>query len=204
MTNPTSVSLLYRVRDHSDKSAWDEFAGLYYGLIRYWLKSQGLDAENADDAAQEVMVYVSGNLAEFEHSGRPGAFRNWLRKVTSNRLREHWRKRDRRQINEGLNLGEMADALADEHSQASRVWNLEHDRYVLEYLLQAVSERFQETSLQAFRRIAIDQRPAKEVASELGISLGAARVAQSRVLRALREIGGGLVTIPELVFERQG
>jgi RNA polymerase sigma-70 factor (ECF subfamily) len=191
--NPTSVSLLYRVRDQTDQASWDEFAKLYYGLIQRWLKAQGVRSQDADDVAQEVMVFVSGGIGNFEHNGRQGAFRSWLRRVTSNRLREHWRKRDRRKNREGPDLGDMAEALADDRSNVSRVWNLEHDRFVLEYLLEAVTERFQESSLLAFRKIALDQRPAEEVADELGMSLGAVRVAQSRVLRALREIGGGLV-----------
>ena len=38
-----------------------------------------------------------------------------------------------------------------------------------------------------------EQQSAEEVATDLGMTLGAARVAQHRVLRALKESGDGLV-----------
>ena len=75
----------------------------------------------------------------------------------------------------------------------SRVWNLEHDRFVLNYLLSSIGDRFQESSVTAFRGVVLEERPAQEVADQLGMSVGAVRVAQSRVLRALREVGAGLV-----------
>ena len=45
----------------------------------------------------------------------------------------------------------------------------------------------------SFRGVALEQRPAEEVADELGMSVGTVRVAQCRVLRALREVGEGWV-----------
>ena len=192
MREPTSVSLLCRVRDQADTESWREFAELYYDVIQRWLCAQGVHPHDADDVAQEVMSYVSNQLSSFEHNGRRGAFRSWLRRITSNRLREFWRKRDRRRTT-GPDLGEMADELAERDSALSQVWKVEHDRYVLDHLLATVADRFQGSSLAAFRRVVLEECPAAEVADELGMSIGAVRVAQSRVLKALREVGEGLV-----------
>lgn len=193
MKDITSVSLIARARDSQDKDSWDEFAGLYGELIRRWLSLQGVQSPDADDVVQEVMSYVFRALSSFEHNGRPGAFRNWLRQVTSNRLREFWRAKKRQAAGGGPDLGEVAEQLADEHSGVSRVWREEYNHYVVGHLLSIVAERFQESSVKAFKRVVLDQRPAKEVADELGMSLGAVRVAQSRVLGALRELGEGLI-----------
>ena len=190
MHNATSISLLHRVRNQSDAAAWDEFAELYYALIHRWLRSQGVQSQDADDVVQEVMTYVCGNIANFEHNGRPGAFRHWLRRVMVNRLHEFWKAR-RQKGGGSPNLSELADQLADGRSGVSRVWRQEHNRCVLEHLMTAVRGRFQEQSLQAFRGLALEQRPAEDVAEELGMSVGAVRVAQCRVLQALREIGDG-------------
>ena len=188
MHNPTSVSLLYRVRNQDDPGSWEEFAELYYGLLHRWLRGQGVQHQDAADVAQDVMAYVCREIGNFEHNGRTGAFRRWLRLCMANRLREFWKKR-KRACGDGAKLDQLADLLADGSSGVSRVWRVEHDRFVLEHLMTAVSGRFQEQSLQAFRGVALEERPADEVAAELGMTVGAVRVAQCRVLQALREIG---------------
>ena len=45
----------------------------------------------------------------------------------------------------------------------------------------------------AFRRLVIDEEDAATVAAELEMTVGAARVAQHRVLKALKESGSGLL-----------
>ena len=90
-------------------------------------------------------------------------------------------------------MGQVAEQLADERSGVSRIWRTEYDRYVIDYLLTRVASRFQENSVVAFQKVVLEQQSAKEVADELGMSLGAVRVAQSRVLRALRELGESMI-----------
>ena len=193
MKDVTSVSLLHRVRVADDSESWREFATLYERLIRGWLRTQGVQPSDADDIVQEVLVYVQREVAGFEHNGRNGAFRNWLRQVTINRLREFWRKKSRQRGSGGPDLGDIADQLADDKSGVSRVWRDEYNRHVVDHLLAQLSDRFQDKSLRAFREIVISERPAQDVADELGMSLGAVRVAQSRVLRMLREMGAELL-----------
>lgn len=192
MHNATSVSLLYRVRNQTDSGSWEEFAELYYSMVHRWLRSQGVSSHDADDVVQDVMSYVCREIGNFDHNGRRGAFRHWLRRIMVNRLHEHFRKRNRRG-GDAADLGELAGQLADGRSGVSRVWRQEHDRCVLEHLLSTVGSRFQEKSLDAFRGVALEQRPAEEVADELGMTVGTVRVAQCRVLRALREIGEGWI-----------
>ena len=45
----------------------------------------------------------------------------------------------------------------------------------------------------AFKRVVLDEERAAVVASELGITVNAVRIAQARVLRALRQLGKGLI-----------
>ena len=123
---------------------------------------------------------------------RTGAFRAWLKQITLNCLRDHWRKKNR-QGGGGPNLDDLANQLEDNASQQSIIWNAEHDRYVLEKLLENIAERHSERSVTVFRRIAIQQEDAEVVAQELDMSLGAARVAQHRVFKALKEAGAGLL-----------
>jgi RNA polymerase sigma-70 factor (ECF subfamily) len=50
-----------------------------------------------------------------------------------------------------------------------------------------IRSEFEERTWRAFWGVAVDDRPAAEVAAELGMSPGAVYIAKSRVLRRLRE-----------------
>ena len=83
----TSLSLLERVRRDSDAPSWARLLGIYEPLLSYWLRSQGLQDSDVHDVVQDILVIVCQELPEFQHNGRAGAFRNWLRQVMINCLR---------------------------------------------------------------------------------------------------------------------
>ena len=61
------------------------------------------------------------------------------------------------------------------------------DRNLFDRALELIRCEFEERTWQAFWLTAVEDRPAGEVALELGMTPGAVRVAKSRVLRRLRE-----------------
>lgn len=193
MSNLTRLTLLERVRDTTTGESWQEFAHVYEALVMSWLRSQQVQAHDIDDVRQEVLSAVYQEIGSFEHNGRPGAFRNWLRKITSNRLHRLWQKRGSGPPQAGPDLSELADQLADPDSALAAAWDREHNRYVVEFLLDQIADRFSTQSMEVFERIALNEEPAQQVADELDMTLGAARVAQHRVLKALREMGQGWI-----------
>ena len=68
---------------------------LYGPLIRRWLQQHDTPEADADDLAQEVLLVLARDLGDFDHNGRTGAFRLWVRSITANRLRDYWRRTDR-------------------------------------------------------------------------------------------------------------
>src|SRR5262245_6448396 len=92
----TSASLLDRLRLQSDE-AWQELYKLYQPLIHHWLLRDLTLRDEADDLVQEVMSVVVRELPAFQRE-RSGSFRAWLRTITLNRLRAHWRGRQRRAV----------------------------------------------------------------------------------------------------------
>jgi RNA polymerase sigma factor (sigma-70 family) len=196
MGEATRITLLDRVRQTQSGDSWAEFAAVYDALIFAWLRQQAVAEADADDIRQEVMQTVVTEIARFDHNGRPGAFRNWLRQITANRMRRLWQQRQRRPGGSGgPDVGELADQLEDDQSRLTHVWDADHDRFVLNRLLGMLVGRFSAKSLAAFRRLAIGQEDPQQVAKDLGMTLGAARVAQHRVLRALKELGEGLIDV---------
>ena len=67
--------------------------GVYEPLLRGWLRRKEVLGHDSDDLVQNVLAVVVRRMADFEHNGRPGAFRTWLRTITLNCLREYWREK---------------------------------------------------------------------------------------------------------------
>jgi RNA polymerase sigma factor (sigma-70 family) len=190
----TSASLLERVRASSDADSWQRLVAIYDPLVRGWLRRHVLAEDDVDDVSQEVMSVVVRRLAEFQHNGRIGAFRTWLKTITANCLRDHWRR--------GKNLPRAAgesgfegilSQLADPGSELSRIWDLDHDRHVARQLLHLLRGEFEPRTWNAFQRTALEGASASDVAAELGLSTNAVFIARSRVLARLRQEAAELI-----------
>ena len=190
MGNLTRLTLLERVRDSNAGDSWKEFVDGYDALVMSWLRAQNVHSHDAEDIRQEVLATVYQEIASFQHNGRPGAFRHWLRTITSHRLHRLWQKRG---TTAGPDLAQLAEQLANPTSPLAIAWDQEHNRYVVDFLLDQISSRFSRQTMAAFERIALKEEPAQQVADDLEMTLGAARVAQHRVLKALRELGRGWI-----------
>ncbi len=190
----TSVSLLQLACNAPHSAAWLRLTEIYSPLLQARIGQYGLQAADADDLIQEVLLTVSRELPTFEHAGRRGAFRSWLRTILVHRLRDFWRSRKYRPAAAGGSTwAEQIEQLADDSSNASREWNLEHDRHVMARLLESVRPRFEPQTWAAFHRQMFDGQRADAVAAELGMPLNSVYVARSRVLSTLRREAAGLI-----------
>jgi RNA polymerase sigma-70 factor (ECF subfamily) len=167
--------------------------GLYQPLIHGWLLRQHVLPQEAEDLTQDVLAVVVKELPRFEHAGRPGAFRAWLRTVTVNRARLYWREGSARAGGAGRVALATIEELADPDSSLSRLWDEEHDAHLLQRLLALMEQEFEPATLQAFRRLTFDAASGQQVADELGMSLAAVYGAKSRVLQRLRQEAEGLL-----------
>jgi RNA polymerase sigma-70 factor (ECF subfamily) len=190
--NLTSRSLLDRLKGATPNAPdWLKLQTIYRPLIRAWLaRVPGLRAD-ADDLVQDVFVVIVRELPRFERR-RDGAFRAWLRQVTVNRVRSFRRAR-RGQL---AGVGDEADSflaqLADPASDFAKQWDRDHDAHVFRTLLATIERDFEPRTWRAFTRLVLDERPAADVAAELGMSKNAVLLAKSRILKRLREEAEGL------------
>lgn len=190
---PTSISLLERLHDdHS--GAWNQWQAIYAPMLRAWMRRYDVQDADADDLIQEVMLAVAKEVGTFDHNGRYGAFRSWLKRILVHRLRDFWRARQRRAVATGdSDVFQRLKQLEDPASELSQLWDHEHDRYVLGKLLVLAEPNFAPETWRAFRRVVIDRVSAVEVATECGMTPNAVFVAKSRVLSRLRQEAAGLV-----------
>jgi RNA polymerase sigma factor (sigma-70 family) len=183
----TSFSLLQRLHDRRDALAWGHLVRVYMPLMHAWLRAAGLQAADCEDLTQQVLQILNRKIAEFKHNGHTGAFRTWLHNITRNVLRDFYRSRPMPEA-----ASSILDQLAQPTSELSRQWDDEYNHHVIRGLLELVQPEFSVSTMQAFRRVVLDEAPAAVVAQELGLSVNAVLIAKSRVLARLRQEGQGL------------
>lgn len=190
----TSPSLLQRLSGSDADTSWRTFFDLYAPLIERWLKRHFVGDTDCQDLAQEVLIVVSRRLKDFEHNQRTGAFRNWLRQITVNCLRDFWRKqRITPKGAGGSDFQATLQELEDSTSNLSQVWDREHDAFVTAALLKQIQPSFEPRTWTAFQRVVLDGVSADEAAAELGITTNAVFIAKSRVLSKLRQEARGFL-----------
>jgi RNA polymerase sigma-70 factor (ECF subfamily) len=192
MADETSESWLQQLRDPRNSDSWRRFMDNYAPFIRTYLSRQGLPEHDTDDVVQSVLAVVVRRLPEFNRQ-RAGSFRSWLRTITSNCLRELWRSRKKERAAGGDAVERLCEQLEDPSSGPSVLWDKQHERFLLEYLLERVKPEFRPSTWRAFQRLVLDGQNPTEVARELGISVNAVTIARSRVLKRLREVGADVI-----------
>jgi len=184
----TSISLLERLRRPAEHEAWARFVQLYTPLLFYWARRTGLPPQDAADLVQEVLTVLLQKLPEFQYE-QEKSFRNWLRTITLNKWRDFCRRRaaspailDPREIEEAQSP-DPSDAFAE----------VEYRQRLVARALEIMKREFQPDTWKACWECLAADRPAAEVADELGLTANAVYLAKSRVLRRLREELQGLL-----------
>src|SRR5262249_46088351 len=115
----TRKSLLLRAQT-GEENAWKDLTDQYRPLILGWLKRQGVAARDVDDLSQEILLSVVKYLPNFEHSGRPGAFRSWLRTIVCSRTIDYLRAIDASTQASGASAA--LQQIEDPNSDLNRRW----------------------------------------------------------------------------------
>jgi RNA polymerase sigma-70 factor (ECF subfamily) len=188
--NSLQNSLLVRLRSQDDE-AWRRLDHLYGPVVFGWCRGAGVLAEDAADLRQEVFRSVAGSIASFRRDKPGDSFRGWLWRITQNKLRDFFRRRQHHpQAAGGTSFQQQLQEVpfstdADEGSVAPHPSAAENQD-VFRRALELVRSEFADATWQAFWRVVVDGRAPTEVAAELGMSAGAVYVAKSRVLRRCR------------------
>ncbi len=191
--NETSLTLLEQVRaNHAE--AWDRLVDLYAPLVRYWGRRSQLGDEDVAEVFQETFRAVATHIQSFRRDRKDDSFRGWLRTITTNKIRDHFRRLDGQAIAEGGSVGQMklaaiSDPLSDEDE------NSEQDimRASVHRMLEMVRCDFEPRTWEAFWKCQVEGRGTDEIGMQLGMTPAAVRKAKYRVLRRLREELDGLI-----------
>jgi len=175
----TPASLLDRLAQGADHRAWEQFVDLYTPLLVAWSRQLGMSDLDAADLMQEVFVVLVEQLPRFRYDPAQ-SFRAWLKTVLLN----HWRKQQRKLCRVGPTVVDL-DLLPGPESD-HLLEKEEHRTYLIRRAIALMQKDFEPATWKACWEFVVNDRPAAEVAAELGITVNAVYLAKSRVLRALR------------------
>jgi RNA polymerase sigma-70 factor (ECF subfamily) len=189
MTLPpdTRASLLVRVRNPADQSAWYEFVEIYWPVIHRLARRKGLQNADADDIAQQVLAAVAKAVERREHDRSRAKFRTWLDRVARNAILNALMRGKPDRAAGGIE----SNLLIEEHPQTdgpdSDLLRLERRREIFHWASRQIRPEFQDATWDAFWRTAIEGEDCEAVAKELGKSLGSLYASRSRVMKRLTE-----------------
>ena len=175
----TRPSMLATMRDGPQQSAWREFFDRYAPAVYGVACLRGLHKHDADDIVQQVMIAIVHHISDFDYDRDRGHFRDWVRKITENKVRDHCRKSP-------TTTGVPAEQLTGEQVDLDEAWRQQWLLQDIEYCLEEAAEHFTPRRVEAFRLYVMDELPASEVATKLGMTVGHVYVTRTQILNRIR------------------
>lgn len=188
-----STSLLVRARAN-DRTAWERLADLFTPIVYTWVRRGGVPEADAEDVVQDVFLDVSRGLVRFHRDQLGDSFGGWLRVLTRRRTCDYHRRGNPLAVGGSAAravIEQVPDAVADAVADAEPTDDPTAE--VVRRGLELVRDEFEPRTWQAFQAVAVNERPAADVAAEMGLSVGSVYMAKSRVLKRLREELDGLL-----------
>lgn len=185
-----------------------------YGRRVYrWCRQAGLQAADANNVAQDVFSVIARKLSTFEYRQDGDSFRGWMRRITQNKIRDHFRKVKKIPKATGGTqwFRQVADLPAADHAEIANhgngdptgdtsrrddthdsIFELHNDTeesaiaQKLEFV-QHVKNSVSQRDWKLFWRVVVDGQSAVEVGEEFGVTANTVRIVKMRVLRKLRQ-----------------
>lgn len=177
----TPKSLLMRISQDGDRTAWPEFVTILVPAMTAWTRKLPvrLQDNDAEELIQNTLVELWRMLPGFRYD-ESRSFRRLLQKMLHDRSIDLLRARYRHR---SASLDEVQDP---EHFDFPTMEQEEIRTKMLHQILELVRAEFSETTWRAFWEHCIQGRSPREIGEELSISPGTVYVAKQRVLAVLR------------------
>ncbi|MFK7818798.1 MAG: RNA polymerase sigma factor [Planctomycetaceae bacterium] len=183
----TVESLILRVRDPSNREAWDQFEHLYRPVIFRIARAKGLQHADALDLVQQVLMSVAAAIDRYERVDGGAKFRNWLSRITRNAILKALTRKPRDRATGGSVILDVLSDVPSPDQATDALIDLEYRREVFRRAAEQVRGDVQEVTWLAFELTTLQQVPVERTAERLGLSAGSVYAAKSRVMRRLRD-----------------
>ena len=183
----TRASLLLKLQD-PDSKHWDEFYNMYSGLIFNYALTRGCNENMAKDVMQETLLTVYQYLPDFDYDRKKGQFRSWLLCIVHSRLMDAYRREKKYSNDEASQLKAFQEYEAESYEDFTDSWDQEWKKNLFNIALEELKRHVQEDSFEAFRLLALEERPVKEIEEKLGMSANTIYQIRHRLLKKLTSI----------------
>ncbi|MCA9062897.1 MAG: sigma-70 family RNA polymerase sigma factor [Planctomycetaceae bacterium] len=177
----TRKSLLLRLKDRADESAWHEFHGLYAPLIYNYARARGLPHDDAEEIRSDCLVTVVKQMPTFDYDPQKGRFKAWLRTIVVRRIADRLRKRAEPQAGtEQLYLITSQDETSDEIWESE--WRDQHLRTCMDHARSHVNDQ----TWAIFQMLVDDGLDVAEICRRMNVAANLVYKARARVLELVR------------------
>jgi RNA polymerase sigma factor (sigma-70 family) len=183
----TRDTLMIRLKDPENVSAWDEFVAIYRPVIVRIARSRGLQHADADDLAQQVLLSVSQKIPQWSNDPERARFRTWLGRVVRNAALSALSRRTPDRGTGGTSALLLINGKAADTCEDTEVFDLEARREAFRRASDQIREEFQPTTWEAFWLTAVEGLDAAEAGRRTGKTVGAVYVSRSRVMARLQQ-----------------
>jgi RNA polymerase sigma-70 factor (ECF subfamily) len=179
-----------RLRDARDHESWSTFVEIYGPLVYEYGRGHGLQDADAADLTQEVLRAVARSVGEFRYDPGRGSFRSWLFTVARTKRINLGVQGTRQPRGSGDSevIAQLSEVVGrDDGGGESVEWRRAFEQRLFDWATARVRSEFKEPTWVAFWRTAVDQVSPQQVASDIGMTIGAVYAAKSRVMSRIRQ-----------------
>jgi RNA polymerase sigma-70 factor (ECF subfamily) len=189
---PTRQSLLSRLKDWNDQEGWQVFFDTYWKLIYNTALKAGLTEAESQDVVQDTVIAVLKKMPAFKYDADKGSFKGWLLRLTSWRITDQLRRRQkdiaRLQRQEDTSTGTDAiERIPDPGPQLEASWDEEWEHNLLNAAIDRVKKKVDAKQYQVYDLYVLKNWPVARVARALNVSAGRVYLAKHRISHLVKK-----------------
>jgi len=190
---PTRQSLLSRLKDWGDQDSWKTFFDTYWKLIYGMAFNAGLTDAEAQDVVQETIISVMKSMPRFGYDADKGSFKTWLLRLTSWRIMDQLRKRQR-----GIRVPHAANRTSTRTATLDRVadpislkleatWDQAWEENLMDAAIERVKKKVDSKQYQMFDLYVFKDWPVSKIARTLRVNPGKVYLAKHRINNLIKK-----------------
>ena len=179
---PTRPSLLIRIKDRDDATAWTEFFDLYSPMLYSYARVRGLSHDDAEDIRSSCYETIVQKIRDFEYEKEKGGFRAWLRTMVNHRVIDMFRKR-KMPIAQSSDLGQLESDQESVDELFDQYWRIHH----LRHCVQLVQKRVKPETFQVFQMLTEEGASVEQICEQMEMNSDQVYKIKSRVLALVRD-----------------
>ena len=176
----TRQTLISKITDQQDESAWTEFVSYYEDYLKVILGRYKLSEAEIHDSLQNTLVKIWQELPNFEYNPNKGRFRSWIAQIAINDVRNSVRKEVRLKEAQGQSL-DFEESPEDFELKLEKEWKVFISKKAWENISPDLTEAMRETF-----DLYLKGLNSREISEKLHITEAVARVYKQRISYKLK------------------